>query len=104
MGLLHWFQMTFGFRKGSGDSPEYLFWSGAGSDLAYIGVLWGGIALYRKHNCQVKHCPRIGKFKFDDPDAGVERLLCWRHHPNIDTKQLTRAKLHLYLGSKPGKG
>lgn len=100
----HFLQAIFGFTNGDGNSPEYLFWSGAGSDLAYLSFLGAGIVLYRKHNCQVKGCPRIGRHEYTEPDTGVKRLLCWRHHPDVRHRQISKERLHLYLGKHPGKG
>lgn len=101
----------FGFGNGQGNSSHYLFWSGAGSDLAYLSFLGAGIAVYRKHNCPVKWCLRIGKHEFTDPKDGVKRLLCWKHHPDVKHKVLNlehvkeiQARRHLYFGSKPGRG
>lgn len=101
----------FGFGNGQGNSSHYLFWSGAGSDLAYLSFLAGGIAIYRKHNCPVKGCLRIGKHEFTDPKDGVKRLLCWKHHPDVKHKVLNlehireiQARRHLHFGEKPGKG
>ena len=103
------FLHVFGIDTTTG--PWYAFWSGAGSDLAYLSVFAGFAAAYRKHNCQVKRCPRLGRHVFTDPADGVARSLCWRHHPDVKHRQLTRARVaeiqrrrHLYLGDKPGKG
>ena len=60
--------------------------------------------LYRRHNCRLIRCFRIGRYEFTEPDTGVKRVLCWKHHPDVDRKQLTRERLHLYLGDRPGKG
>jgi len=87
----------------------YGFWSGFASDLtiiaAAIAIPW---SIYRRHNCNVKGCWRIGKHDFEEPDTKIKRLLCWRHHPDVKSRQLTkkdlREQLHLYLGDKPGKG
>ena len=110
-GITHWAQGTFGFRSGDGNNPPYLFWSGVGSDLAYLSFLAGGIALYRRHNCAYAWCPRIGKHEFTNPDTGVKRLLCWKHHPDVhhkvlhdETIQAIQERRHLYLGKNPGKG
>lgn len=100
---MHWLAHFFGVANGDGNSSAYLWWSGPGSDLAYLTVLAGFIAAYRKHNCQVKRCPRIGRHEFTD-DAGVKRTLCWKHHPAVESRQLTRERLHLYLGQRPGRG
>ena len=105
---MHWLQAlveaVFGFRNGDGNSPAYLFWSGAGSDLGEIAIVVGIVSLYRRHNCQVKGCWRIGRHEYADPETGVKRLLCWKHHPDIRHRQLSREHLHLYLGKQPGKG
>lgn len=104
-----WLQHFFGFENGGGNGSHYLFWSGAGSDLAYVSFLWGGVVLYRRHNCRMRWCWRIGRHDFTA--GGVTRALCWRHHPDVKHKQLTRGRIadiqeraHLYAGSKPGKG
>ena len=104
----HWlqnlFQLSFGFRNGDGNSPAYLFWSGAGSDLGELAIVVGLAGIYRRHNCQIKGCWRIGHHKFTEPGTGTERCLCWRHHPDVKSRQLTKERLHLYLGKQPGKG
>lgn len=106
-----WLQYFFGFSAGDGNGSHYLFWSGAGSDLAYMSFLAGGIALYRKHNCRMRWCWRIGHHPFTDPTDSVMRLLCWRHHPDVKHKNLTsglvtdiQQRRHLYFGRRPGKG
>jgi hypothetical protein len=48
----------------------YAFWSGAGSDLSYLSVF---VVLFRKHNCHVKNCWRIGHHEV----GGF--MLCHRH-------------------------
>lgn len=54
--------------------PWYSFWSGFGSDLSYFGVF---AVLYRKHNCHVHGCWRIGRHLVDD----TGHVVCARHHP-----------------------
>ena len=98
-----WLQHVFGFGNGDGNSAYYLFWSGAGSDLAYLSVFAAALGMYRKNNCRMRWCWRLGRHEYTDPHH-VTRLLCWRHHPGVTHKQLTRERLHLYLGDKPGKG
>ena len=100
---MHWLQSFFGFASGDGNGSRYLFFSGAGSDLAYLSFLWGGVVLYRKHNCRMRWCWRLGRHEFTDPH-GVTRSLCYRHHPGVTHKQLTRERLHLYVGDRPGRG
>jgi hypothetical protein len=102
----------FGYNNGGGNSSHYLFWSGAGSDLAYLSFLVAGLTLYRKHNCHKTWCPRIGKFEFEDPADGVKHMLCWKHHPDVKHKTLhpeaidriAGRRRHLYLGKQPGRG
>jgi len=106
-----WSQGTFGFRRGDGNNPPYLFWSGVGSDLAYLSIVAGAITLYRRHNCAYAWCPRIGKHEFTNPDTGVKRLLCWKHHPDVkykvlhsDSLKAIQERRHLYFGKQPGRG
>lgn len=101
----------FGFNNGGGNTSHYLFWSGAGSDLAYLSFLVAGITLYRRHNCHRAWCPRIGKFEFTDPADGVSRMLCWKHHPDVKYKALhdeairkIEQRRHMYLGKQAGRG
>ena len=108
---MRWLAHFFGFAAGDGNGTAYLFWSGIGSDLAYVTVFAALLAAYRRHNCQMRHCWRLGRHEFTDPADQVSRNLCWRHHPDVKTRQLTAGRLadiqkrrHLYLGSKPGKG
>ena len=80
------------------------FWSGFGGDLALVAAIGAyPLAAYRRHNCQVKGCWRIGRHGFTDED-GTERLLCHVHHPGVRQRQLTREQLHLYVGKRPGRG
>ena len=94
---MHWLQYLFGFRNGDGNSPEYLFWSGAGSDLAYIGILW---ALWRHNNCHEPRCLRIGHL----PVQGTAFKVCRRHHPAPPKRGDIRQRYHLYAGRRPGRG
>lgn len=57
--------------KGNG----YQWWSGAGSDLTYLGIL---AVWLRKHNCHRQGCWRIQWHVH--PTTG--ELLCKRHHPH----------------------
>jgi hypothetical protein len=104
--LMHW----SGSDNVSG--PEYGlpgFWSGFGGDITIFAAIlaWPWIQ-FKRHNCQVRRCWRIGRHEYRDPDEGVTRLLCWRHHPHVEHKQLTvrhlREQHHLYLGKQPGRG
>lgn len=112
--VIHWAQAQFGFRQGDGDSPHYLFWSGIGSDLAYLSIIGGAVIYYRKENCKKRWCPLLGHYELTDRD-GIVRKLCWVHHPDVHKKQLTSEHISrisefrrkhpvTYLGDKPGKG
>ena len=76
--LLAWSQNSFGFRRGDGESPHYLFWSGIGSNLAYLSI--------SRNLCWVHH-PRVHG-----------RTLTGARIREIQGKH------HLYLGGKPGDG
>lgn len=104
-------EAAFGFRRGDGDTAQYLFWSGVGGDLAYLSFLVAAVTVYRRHNCAYAWCPRIGKHEFADPGSGVKRMLCWKHHPDVTLKtlhaenvQAIQQRRHLYVGKNPGKG
>lgn len=58
-------------------SPFYNFWSGAGSDIGEIVIIGAIWQAYRKHNCGVKGCWRIGIRKV----PGTEHVVCHTHHP-----------------------
>lgn len=73
---MNWLAHFFGLDNGSG--PQYLFWSGIGSDITEVAILGGMIQLYRRHNCHVRGCFRVGMRHYGDA------LLCKRHHPNPD--------------------
>lgn len=64
----HFLLHVFGIDNPSG--PEYSFWSGVGSDLSYLSVF---AVLYRKHNCHVRGCWRIGHH------SQGEYIVCHRH-------------------------
>lgn len=59
-----------------GDS-WYSFWSGIGADLGQLAILGAAFGLYRKHNCHVHRCWRLGKA----PIQGTSWVVCHRHHP-----------------------
>lgn len=107
--MIHLILRVLGIDDVSG--PWYGFWSGFGSDLSELALVGALLGIIRRHNCRVRWCWRIGHHKLTDPDSGAERMLCWRHHPDVHHKNLTRARIaeiqerrHLYLGRKPGKG
>jgi hypothetical protein len=89
-----WAQHQFGFASGDGNGAHYLFWSGAGSDLAYLGAGGGAITsavvLYRHHNCHEPRCARIGRVRVDDHGT----LSCFRHHPDGTPRRGHVARAH----------
>jgi hypothetical protein len=70
-----WLAHFFGLDDGSG--PNYLFWSGIGSDITELVLIGAVIQLYRRHNCGVKGYWRIGMRKV----PGTEHVVCHSHHP-----------------------
>lgn len=93
--MTSWLLHTLGIDTTTG--PWYAFWSGAGSDLAYLGIIW---ALLRKHNCHEPRCWRLGRF----PVEGTQWTACRRHHPAPPQRRTIREEYHLYLGKQPGRG
>lgn len=56
--------------------PWYGFWSGIGSDLSEIaGLLTVAWIFYRRHNCHVHGCWRIGRHSVE----GTPHVVCRRH-------------------------
>jgi hypothetical protein len=83
--MWHWLLHVLGVDNVSG--PWYGWWSGAGSDIAELGILTGLYANYKKHNCHVKWCPRVGHFPFEH-ETHVENY-CRKHHPVVPDKPIT---------------
>lgn len=73
----------------------YGFWSGIGSDFGELTVLAAVLGLFRRHNCHVRGCWRLGRHLLADEAAGVEYRVCARHHPRAPDRGLTRAHLRL---------
>ncbi|MEZ0089919.1 hypothetical protein [Streptacidiphilus sp. EB129] len=71
VGLLaHW----LGLDNASG--PPYLWWSGAGADLGELAIIGGLVSIYRRHNCEVHRCWRLGRHA-----TAAGHMVCRRHHP-----------------------
>lgn len=84
--------LTFlGITNGSG--RWYLLWSGIFADVTIFGAV--GI-FYRKHNCHIHGCLRVGSHRAVDAN-GVEHIVCRRHHPDLGAGHQLRPE-HL-LGS-----
>lgn len=94
---MHWLAHFFGVAGGDGNSSAYLWWSGPGSDLAYLGIFW---ALWRGHNCHQPKCLRIGHL----PVQGTAYRTCRKHHPSPPGTETIRQRYHLYAGRRPGRG
>lgn len=61
----------------AGSGPMYGFWSGFGADLGELAIVGGLIQVYRRHNCDVHRCWRIGHRAV----PGTDHIVCRRHHP-----------------------
>jgi hypothetical protein len=70
--------LTFlGTTNGSG--RWYLWWSGMFGNLT---IFAGILIFYRRHNCHIHRCPRIGTHRATDAN-GIEHVVCRRHHPDL---------------------
>jgi hypothetical protein len=83
--LLHWAYWHFGVN---GTGPYYGFWSGFGSDLGEATLITAVLAAmyhtFRVHNCETRHCWRIGRHK-----TLAGHCVCRKHHPDHNTKAPT---------------
>ena len=77
--MIEWINHFLGLDNLSG--PYYGFWSGIGSDITEFGILGGLIMMYRKHNCEIHKCWRIGRHQWLDSSNGTTHNLCRIHHP-----------------------
>lgn len=89
--MSHWISHFFGMDNGSG--PQYLFWSGIGSDITELLILGGIINFARHRNCHVKGCWRWGNHNVD----GTAYKVCRKHHPalknnrNVSVEEIHKA-------------
>lgn len=67
----------------------YSFWSGFGSLGLLASFLAAPLIFYRKHNCHVHHCWRLGRHDWADPQTGLTHPLCRVHHPGHPGTPLT---------------
>lgn len=96
---MRWLEHVLGIDNGSG--AWYLWWSGAGSDLGEITIVGALVTVYRRNNCEVQKCWRLGRHKVE----GTGHMVCRRHNPEGPvTAEHVRERYHLYVGSRPGKG
>jgi hypothetical protein len=77
---MNWLWFHLGLANGN--YAWYLFPSGWGGNLAIVlSVMTAPYLLWRKHNCVVRWCWRIGRHEFPDPSTGITHILCRRHDP-----------------------
>ncbi len=89
--------LTFlGVTNGSG--RWYLWWSGIFGNLTIFAAV---ILFYRKHNCHVHTCLRLGSHKAVDVN-GVEHIVCRRHHPDLGAGHQLHAEDLLPPGAAAG--
>lgn len=69
----------------------YNFWSGFGADLGQLALFGAAIGLYRRHNCHVHGCWRIGKQPLQHD--GATWMVCHKHHPADQLTSATMARL-----------
>lgn len=85
---MHWLEHLLGID--TQQSPYYDFWSGVATQAS---LLFAAISIYKHHNCRVKWCVRVGKYKVGD------YLVCQKHHPEINEVRLE----HIMFAHKKGK-
>ena len=73
--MIHALAHVLGLDNASG--PWYLWWSGIGADLSEIAVLGGLVGIYRRHNCEIHRCWRLGRHA-----TAAGHRLCRAHHPD----------------------
>lgn len=77
--------LTFlGTTNGSG--RWYLWWSGMFGNLTIFAAV---IIFYRKHNCHMGRCWRLGRHSAVDAN-GVEHVVCRHHHPDLGREFLLK--------------
>lgn len=62
-----------------GGGRWYLWWSGM---FANVTIFAAVVLFYRKHNCHVHGCLRIGSHRATDLN-GVDHVVCRHHHPSL---------------------
>ena len=60
------------------------------------------VVFYRKHNCHIRGCLRLGSHKAVD-EQGVEHVVCRSHHPDLGAKHHLRPH-HLVAGLTSASG
>jgi hypothetical protein len=62
-----------------GGGRWYLWWSGM---FANVTIFAAVLIFYRKHNCHIHRCWRLGRHTAVDAN-GIEHTVCKRHHPDL---------------------
>lgn len=94
--FVDWMLELTGSRSSS--SMAYNFWSGFGGDVTIIAsLLTAPIIAFRRHNCHVKRCWRIGHHDYTD-NLGVTFKMCRRHHPDHPGDALTAEQITAVKG------
>lgn len=75
--LINDFLTFLGVTNGAG--RWYLWWSGMFGNITIFAAV---AVFYRKHNCHVHRCLRIGTHTAVDRD-GVQHTVCRTHHPDL---------------------
>lgn len=71
---MNWLGHWLGLDNPAG--PVYAWWSGAGSDLPQLAIFGALVGLYRKHQCEVRRCWRLGRHR-----TAAAHCVCHRHSP-----------------------
>lgn len=95
--LWHWILTFTGSNNESGTA--YGFWSGFGSDIGEVVIIGGLVSMYRKHNCEVHGCWRLGRHR----TAGGH-VVCRTHHPDDRLTAEQVAEAHDRAKRQPGQG
>lgn len=91
---MNWLAHVLGLDNSSG--AYYLFWSGFAGDLIYIGAI---AAFYRRLNCHVKGCWRIGLHKVEK----TPYTTCRKHHPTakkLNAQEMVDYQRHILRKKK----
>ena len=69
--------LWLGHLLGTDGRDWYDFWSGLGADIGGVAILGGVLGAYRKHNCHMKGCWRLGTQRV----GATSWVVCHHHHP-----------------------
>ena len=72
---MNWLIHILGLNDPSG--YWYLWWSGFGANFQEFAMAGAVVLYYRKHNCHVKPCWRLGRHSIE----GTAYVVCRKHHP-----------------------